>query len=199
MSEGYSMYEMANDQVKALKALGIDKTSVMGISQGGMIAQCLAINFPEVVDKLIIGVSTPCINDLIRMRINEWVKLAEERNHKQLMISTAENSYSSEYLKKMRKLYPLIGLIGKPKNYDRFFINAKAILNFNVLDELKNINAPTLILGGGKDQIVGVDGSYLLKEKIKDSIIYIYPEFGHAAFEEAKDFNKRVLDFLNND
>ncbi len=112
------------------------------------------------------------------------------------MIDTAEKSYSEEYLKRYRKMYPVIGWIGKPKNYHRFLVNANAILNFDCFDELKKITCPTLIIGGGADQIVGSDASYKMHEQIKGSELYMYENFGHAAYEEADDFNKRVFDFL---
>ena len=39
MPEGYTIRQMASDQAKAMKELGIDKAYVLGVSQGGMIAQ----------------------------------------------------------------------------------------------------------------------------------------------------------------
>ena len=52
MPQGYSIRDMAEDQVTAMKSLGITKASVLGVSQGGMIAQYIAINHPEIMDKL---------------------------------------------------------------------------------------------------------------------------------------------------
>ena len=95
-----------------------------------------------------------------------------------------------------RRLYPVIGMIGKPKTYDRFRINADAILSFDALQELSGIACPTLILGGDTDKIVGVEASYEMKERIPGSELYVYPGLGHAAYEEAADFNQRVLNFL---
>lgn len=57
-------------------------------------------------------------------------------DHKSLMIDTAEKSYSEKHLKMYRKIYPVVGMIGKPRNYDRFFLNAKAILEFDAYEEL---------------------------------------------------------------
>jgi pimeloyl-ACP methyl ester carboxylesterase len=53
-----------------------------------------------------------------------------------------------------------------------------------------------LIIGGDEDRTVGVQGSYDLHQKIPESELFIYPGLGHAAYEEAKDFNKRVYDFI---
>lgn len=64
MPESYSIRDMALDQAKALKLLGITKTDVMGVSQGGMIAQFLAIDYPELVEKLIITASASRVNEM---------------------------------------------------------------------------------------------------------------------------------------
>lgn len=77
MPEGYSIRDMASDQAKALKELGIARASVMGVSQGGMIAQFLAIDHPELVDKLIIAVSAPKVNETIHRAVGAWIEMAE--------------------------------------------------------------------------------------------------------------------------
>ena len=50
---------MAKDQYYAMQALGIQKAHVIGVSMGGMIAQHLAADHPDMVDKLILVVTAP--------------------------------------------------------------------------------------------------------------------------------------------
>lgn len=196
MPEGYSIRDMAADQAKALKELGIDKVSIMGVSQGGMIAQAFAVDYPEMVEKLVVVVSAPRASELIRENVSAWIALAEQADHKHLMIDTAEKGYTEGYLKKYRKMYPVLGMVGKPKNYDRFLVNARAILDFDVQEELEQICCPTYIIAGGTDKTVGVEASYVMKERIRNSELYVYEELGHAAYEEAKDFYHRVYEWL---
>ena len=196
LPDSYSIREMADDQALALRRLGIEKASILGVSEGGMIAQNLAINHADLVEKLIIAVSAPNANDLLRSVVSLWLELAKQKDHKQLMIDTAEKSYSEQYLKKYRCAYPVIGWVGKPKNYHRFLVNIDAILGFDCLDELEKITCPTLIIGGAEDKIVGSEASYIMHEKIRGSSLYMYEGLGHAAYEEAKDFYKRVYEFL---
>lgn len=56
---------------------------------------------------------------------------------------------------------------------------------------------PALVIGGGCDRIVGSDASLELAAKIKNCELFVYHGLGHGAYEEAKDFNHRVLDFLS--
>ena len=57
MPECYTIREMAADQVLAMKELGIEKCCLLGVSQGGMIAQYLTIRHPEMVEKLVLTVT----------------------------------------------------------------------------------------------------------------------------------------------
>lgn len=195
MPDSYSIREMADDQAEAMRKLGIERAYVLGVSEGGMIAQYLAINHADLVERLVIAVSAPNANDIVSLAVNSWIESAKQNNHKKLMIDTAEKSYSEKYLKKYRKAYPVIGWIAKPKTYRRFLVNANAILNFDCTDELKKITCPTLIIGGEADKIVGSAASYEMHEKITGSELYMYEKLGHAAYEEANDFYKRVFDF----
>ena len=99
LQEGYSTREMAKDHDKAMTILGISKADVLGISQGGMIAQYLAIDYPDLVNKLILAVTSAKSNELIKKVVGVWIEMAMQGNYKNLMIDTAEKSYSERYLK----------------------------------------------------------------------------------------------------
>ena len=71
LPEGYSIRDMAEDQAMAMQELGIGRASVLGVSQGGMIAQLLAANHRELVEKIVIAVSAPRVNELIRENISK--------------------------------------------------------------------------------------------------------------------------------
>ena len=65
----------------------------------------------------------------------------------------------------------------------------------NAYDELEKITCPVLVIGGKEDKIVGAESSVEIAEKLGCEI-FMYENLGHAAYEEAKDFNHRVLEFL---
>lgn len=195
LPEGYSTRDMARDQAEAMKKLGISKAKVVGISQGGMIAQYLAIDYPELVEKLVLTVTLSKQNEMVREAVTKWIGMARQGNYKDLMIDTAEKSYSGRYLKKYRRLYPLLGKIGKSRDFSRFMIQATSCIGHDAYAELENIICPVLVIGGDNDRIVGVNASYEIADKIKNCELFIYKGLGHAAYEEARDFNKRVQDF----
>lgn len=197
MPEGYTIRQMASDQAKAMKELGIDKAYVLGVSQGGMIAQYLAIDYPEMVEKLILTVTAPNANEVVSDDVRRWIEMVHKGDHTALMIDTAEMMYSDKYLAKNMKFFPILAPFTKPKSYDRFLINANAILNFDARKDLSDIKCPTFIIAGDDDKTVGNEAPYLLNQGILNSEIFVYNGLGHGAFEEAKDFYDRVFEFCN--
>lgn len=197
LPEGCSTREMARDQAEAMTALGITKAAVLGISQGGMIAQYLAIDHPDSVDKLILAVTSSKPDETIIKTVSAWIGMASRGNYKDLLIDTAEKSYSEKYLKRYRLLYPFLGKAGKPKSFKRFLIQASSCIGHNAHEELHKIMCPVLVIGADHDQIVGTASAPAIASQIKGSELFIYQGLGHAAYEEAKDFHARILHFLN--
>ncbi len=196
MPEGYSIKDMAEDQVLAMKTLGIESAHVCGVSQGGMIAQCMAINHPEVVEKLVLAVTAPYANEVVTESVSGWIGMAQKGDHVKFTLDMAEKMYSGRYLEKNRAFFPLLARLTKPASYERLLRNAYAILDFDVRDELSGISAPTLILAGSDDKTVGNDAAGQLKERIEGSTIHVFEGLGHGAFEEAKDFYDRIFGFF---
>ncbi|MCR5846091.1 MAG: alpha/beta hydrolase [bacterium] len=197
MPDGYSIREMAEDQATAMKSLGLDRACVLGVSQGGMIAQYLAIDHPELVEKLVLAVTAPNANETVTEAVTEWIGMASRGEHTALILDTAEKTYSKEYLEKNRKYFPALAKLTKPKSYNRFMRNAEAILEFDAHSELSKIGCPTLIIAGSDDKTVGTDAAGELSRSIKGSEICVYEGLGHGLYEEAKDFYAKVFAFCN--
>ena len=89
-----------------------------------------------------------------------------------------------------------IDMVGMPRSYHRFMVNAKAILQFDAYEALDKFACPTYIIGGDEDHTVGIEASYELQKRIKHSELYVYKGLGHAAYEEAGDFYNKVYEFL---
>ena len=199
MPEGITIETMADDQARAMAALGIDRACVLGVSQGGMIAQRLATRHPARVERLILAVTAPNANDTVRGAVSGWIDMALRGDHAALMTDTAERTYSEAYLRRNRRLIPLLARFTKPSGYDRFLKNARAILAFDARGALGAIRCPTLILAGGKDRIVGPEAAHELRGGIAGSTLFVYEGLGHGAYEEAGDFYDRVLAFCDGD
>ena len=176
LPEDFLTKDMAADVAIFMERMGIEKASVLGVSMGGMIAQHFAADFPEKTEKLILAVT------------------AQKGN--EIMESNVRNMYSDEYYRKNRWLTPITGKIAVPKDCSRFLTMAKACLEHDAENVLKNIKAPVLIIGGTEDRTVGAEASEILAKEIPNAKIFMYKGLRHAVYDEAPDFNKRVIEFL---
>ncbi|MBQ6836311.1 MAG: alpha/beta hydrolase, partial [Clostridia bacterium] len=104
--------------------------------------------------------------------------------------------YSEKYAKRYKYMIPLMAKFLKPKDKSRFITIAESCLTCNSYDELDKIKCPVFVIGGKEDKVVSAKASYEIAEKLCCEI-YMYDNLGHAAHEEAKDFNKRVMEFLD--
>ena len=193
---GYTTRDMARDQAAAMAALGIEKAHVFGVSMGGMVAQWLAIDHPERVDRLVLAVTSAEPNPILRDSIGEWVALAKAGDAAGFMRSNLVRMYSQDYCRKNLWLAPIVGRLTRPKSYDRFFIQANACLTHDAASRLPEIGARTLVLGGERDRALGGEASRLIAAAIDGASLKMYPRWGHAVYEEEKTFNRTVLEFL---
>ena len=196
LPEEITVRELAQDVANAMDTLGFQKADIFGVSQGGMIAEYLAMDRPDLVHKLVLAVTLSKSNEMVTSVIQKWIQLTEAKEYKMLIKDMAEKMYSEKYLKRYRPMLPLLTLIQTPKDEKRFLTLAKACLTCDAYEELEKIQCPVLVLGGGKDQVVGGEASLEIAEKLNCEI-YMYEDLGHAAYEEAKDFNHKVYAFLN--
>ena len=194
--DGITVRDMATDIASAMDALGLKNADVFGTSQGGMIAQYLAIDRPDLVRKLVLAVTLSRNNDTVKQVVGDWIEMAERGDMKRFVLDMAEKMYSETYVKKYRPLMPLLTILQKPKDVQRFVILAKSCLTCDTYDILDKIKCPTLVIGGKQDKVVSGVASEEIAEKL-GCRLHMYDDLGHAAYEEAQDFNQMVYDFLS--
>ena len=193
--EGITVRDFAKDVAVAMDELNIKNADIFGVSQGGMIAQYLAIDRPDLVRKLVLAVTLSKNNETVKTVLADWIKMTEEGNMKGLVTDMAIKMYSDEYMKRYKPMLPLLTILQKPKDVNRFIQLAKSCLTCNAYEELDKITCPVFVIGGGIDRVVGGAASKEIADKLKCEM-YLYENLGHAAYEEAKDFNQKVLEFL---
>ena len=193
--EGITVRDMASDVAMAMDLLGIKNADIFGVSQGGMIAQYLAIDRPDLVRKLVLAVTLCQNNGTVKQVVNDWIEMAEQGAMKKLVADMAGKMYSDAYVKRYCPLMPLLTILQKPKDVGRFVMLAKACLTCNTYEILDKIKCPVFVLGGRLDKVVTGLASEEIAEKLGCKI-HMYDDLGHAAYEEAKDFNQIVYEFL---
>jgi 3-oxoadipate enol-lactonase len=199
----YSAQMLADDTTALLQALSIDRAIIIGHSMGGFIAQALAINYPEVVDKLVLAATNfggpnhvPITPEAMAV-LSDMTSDPIERLRRGIKVScapgftTAQADFVQEWLD-----YRLENPI-QPEAYQAQMAIGLALLNAETCFEprLHQITAPTLILFGEYDKVVPPENAALLARVIPKSQIEIMPDAGHFFPFEAPG---RAVDIITN-
>lgn len=189
----YTMRQLADDAVAVLDYLGIGKAAVLGYSLGGMIAQEVAINYPERVSKLVLCSTMPC-HDQESGLTAEATKLSGLPAFRYLrgILALALNS-------RLWRTEQLILRILKSSKAARQGHGAQraAIATFNSLDRLHLVKAPALVVVGTDDRLIRPSSSEVLARRIPNAKLVKVEGGSHdMCVEMSSAFNAEVLSFL---
>lgn len=193
--EGYTLQDLTKDTAAAMDLLNLRSADIFGVSLGGMIAQYLAASRPDLTRKMVLAVTASRPNETMQKVANDWIAMAEQRKYAALTADILEKMYSPAYLKKYRPLTSFLAKLIKQKNLNRFIALAKSCLTCNAYAALDKISCSVFVIGGKQDAVVTSQASEELAAKLRCKM-YLYSDLGHAAYEEAPDFNRRVYQFL---
>jgi len=200
----YTAQMLAQDTVGLLDALKIEKAVIVGHSMGGFIAQAMALDFPQRVEKLIlcstnfggpnhVPVTQEAMNVLSDVSSDPLTRFTNG-----LKVSTApgwseKNPEMIQEWIKWRVANPI-----EPAPYQ-----AQMAIGLGLLAEaaafenkLSRLNVPTLILFGAHDKVVPPANADLLAQKIAGSTVLIFPDAGHFfPIEIAEAASRAITDF----
>lgn len=195
MEPGHGIKEMADDLADAMEKLSLCDADVFGASQGGMVAQSLAIRFPALVRKLILGSTLSRQNDVSRETFSEWERLSRAGDAVALGKDVFSRVYSEEFVEQNRNAIALLNRQATEETMEQYAISSAASLSFDLYDRLKEIRCPVLVLGAGRDRVLSVTGSIEIAEKLGCEC-FLYGDYGHAVYDTAPDYKDRIAGFF---
>ena len=195
----YSVEEMARDTAEAMKALGLKDTYLFGASQGGMMALVIAIEYPELVKKLVLGSTSAHVLPEQFRSIERWIALAEANDPVGLYLSFGEQIYPPAVFAQFREALIAAGKTVTAEELRRFITLARGIEGFDVSNRVAEIQCPVLAIGVFEDAVLDADATMEIAEKLDlkpDFRLYLYTGYGHAAFDTAPDYRERIKRFF---
>ncbi len=205
-NEQYSMQGYANDAVALMKKLGWEKAHVMGVSFGGMVAQELAINYPEIVDKLILACTSAGGKGGESYPLHEISSLSMEKKAKKV-IAISDIRMDKQWAKQNTAQYEQVfnrvmdGFrigAGEPGRELGSKLQLEARKSHNAFSRLPSIKSKAFIAGGEYDGICCIANIKAINNEIKNSSLKLYP-YGHLFFMQSNDYWKDVHHFLMED
>ncbi|MCQ2483219.1 MAG: alpha/beta hydrolase [Clostridia bacterium] len=187
--------DFASDTVLCLRNDNVDSAIFVGMSQGGMIAQQIALDYPSMVTKLVVCSSSSGPNAISNTVLTYWCALAEKCDVKALNNSLVDLIYSEVTKTQFGEYFKAHENDGTPEQCKRFVALLNSSNEFDCRERLKEIKCPVLVLGSMQDKVLGAEGS-LKTAEILGCSVYMYEGYGHAVYDEAKDFLDKIEEFL---
>ena len=188
----YTAAEMAADAVQVLDEAGVERANVVGTSLGGMIAQELALGYPERVEKLVLACTTPGGPQAFPMP-QRTVELMQAR------------ATLREYVQNALEPDPRPELVDRilahrertAQGFEPWAAQAAAGATFDAHDRLGSLTAPTLVQHGDGDVVVDPGNAGLLAAAIRGARTSMYAGCGHLfMWQEPERFVSELEEFL---
>jgi pimeloyl-ACP methyl ester carboxylesterase len=187
-AEPFSIADLAADADALLEALGIERAHVLGISMGGMIAQELALAAPERVRTLTLG-ATYCGGPGAQFtddRIVNDIAMAILSGDPQRKIRAGwDYSVSPEFANADGNFERFTEVaVVYPVPLPMIMAQMQAIIAHDTSERLGDIAAPTLVVHGTADQMLGVANGELVASLIPGARLELLEGVGHLFFWE---------------
>jgi pimeloyl-ACP methyl ester carboxylesterase len=203
-SRPFTIADMAADAVGLMDALDIDSAHVFGVSMGGLIAQVLALDYPDRVERVALGCTSHGGRHAVQPRkevmevlakASDPTMRAEEAVRTRLPVVLSdpfirrEPERVEEFVQLSARHWPTPeGAAGQ----------MGALSVFNVKKRLGEIRCPVLAITGSEDRMMPPENSRLLAEGIGGAEHYTVDGAGHSFFFEKPDeVNEVLIDFFS--
>jgi pimeloyl-ACP methyl ester carboxylesterase len=196
--------EMARHTVTFCDALGLKKVNAVGFSLGGMIAQQLALDYPDRVNRMILLGTGPRGGE--GMTFTE-LSSEERADPVQFLLAAlfsptdASQAAGRAYLDRLAARTHDRDVPVSPKTAEaqlRAIREWGRVPSSNRYATLQSIRNPTLIVHGNKDIVVQPINALILAEHLPNAQLIVYPDSSHGAqYQHADLFFQHAKLFLD--
>jgi 3-oxoadipate enol-lactonase len=191
--------QMVDDTIAVMDHAGAEDAHVVGASMGGVIAQILALRYPDRVRSLTLACTAcqqhPWRQDLL----SEWSQVASTRGMRAMTSTAARWTIGPRSL---RRISPAIGWLGplalsRPTHAFAAQVGAILAAPEDLAGELSRIDVPTLVMVGNQDILTPRGDAEELAERIPTAELVVISGAAHGfMIEHATTFNRILLEFL---
>lgn len=189
---GWTMADLGDDVFQFCEAVGIRRATVVGHSLGGAVAQQLTVDHPELVERLV----------LVNSAEPAGLVTAPER-YAQLEVAIRQPELLKMALAAMMPTAPKDEFYHRlleesvTKSAGALIPNGRALDNMNLVEQVKGIRVPVLILYGQQDALITLEMMQRANQQIPGSTLEVWPEVGHSApVEDPERFARRLAAFM---
>jgi 3-oxoadipate enol-lactonase len=193
----YTLDQMAEDVHGLFDALGIRRTHWVGLSMGGMIGETYALNYPGVFQSMVLADTTSRRPDNAAAMWGERIRIAETQGMAALVEGTLARWFTEPYRLARPDVMARFGEDIRNTPVAGFVGCCAAIAQLDLVDRLKEIKCPTLVIVGDQDHGTPPAMARQIHDNLPGSELLVIGEAAHiSSVEQAEVFNRALLDFL---
>jgi pimeloyl-ACP methyl ester carboxylesterase len=202
-TEGVYSTEVLGDDVAAfMRALGIPKAHVSGLSLGAAIGMWLAAKYPDTVTSLSLHSGWAKTDAFLKNLVEGLQVMAKAMGSVPEMVILALFPWCLTpelYAAKPDYIKSLADFVRSrpPQSVPSFMQQSNAVIAHDAEAELSQIKAPSLITFGRHDVATSTRFADRMKGTIRNSEVLIFEGCAHAPiYENVEEFNNKTLQFL---
>ncbi len=193
----YSLDMLARDFRELLDVLGIQKTHFAGLSMGGMIGQTFALNYPGVLQSLILADTTSQRAPNAAQVWGDRIRQAQANGMAPLVEPTLARWFTEPYRLAQPQIMKRFGDQIAATPVAGYAGCCAAIAEIDLTGRLHEILCPALVIVGDQDLGTTPDQARTIQSNLPGSELVILESAAHISnVEQAPAFNRAMLDFL---
>ena len=198
----YSTELLADDVAAFMRAVGIPKAHISGLSLGAAIGMWLAPKYPDTVTSLSLHSGWPKTDPFLRAVVEPLQVIAKalESVPEMVILTPFPWCLTPElYAAKPDYIQSLADFVrSRPaQSVASFMQQSNAVITHDAESQLSRITAPTLITFGRHDVATSTRFADRMKRRIRNSELLIFEACAHTPiYEKVEEFNEKTLEFL---
>jgi 3-oxoadipate enol-lactonase len=197
----YTMADYAADAAALAEAIGWDRYRVVGVSFGGMVAQELAVTFPERIERLALLCTSPGGTGGSSYPLHTLESEAPT-SQSEIWQKIIDNRFTPEWLATHEGDRVLAGMVTQRTTIEKSaevrrgeLAQLEARSHHDVYDRLPRVTCPTLVASGRFDGIAPPENGEEMAAQIPRAELRIY-EGGHMFFAQDPRAFPEIIEFL---
>lgn len=195
---GLTTRALAIDAARLLERIADRPAIVVGHSMGAMVAQHLAADRPDLVDRLVLSCTVGRADDGFREVLARWAVLVRAGHWRAFFGDAIDRSYTGSDRLRRRVAQRVLPLVEpSPELRARHLVLTEACATHDALERLRSVTTPALVLAGARDEVTGPHHAVELGDALPNAVVEVWRGLAHGLPEQARErFGRRVRRFL---